>query len=278
MAIEHGMDRAFGGDAHIAGEAPDELILALIFSVVAVAGVAAEVAVQACTLCDLRLTTSDDTDYRRAELGGGVVRGNSLITISNEGRGPDKREFLLQVLTGSPEQGYGQPRDVLLFKAPKGCRDADFEALARDGDTFYAITSHSQNRPKQKPKASYAQNRKRLTGAAIETCEARHKLMKFRLTDGGQVELLQEASLRHLIAKHPVLAPFSSLPNKENGMDIGGFRHRWHSAILDHEATASQTSCESSQAGSCRARGVAELVPGAQEPRRSADAVGRARL
>jgi hypothetical protein len=110
----------------------------------------------------------------------------------------------------------------MIVKTPKACKEADFEALTREGDTVFAITSHSRNRAKQKDGATYAQNRQKLNMDAIETCDSRHQLRKFRLTGNDKIEPLQDVSLRDLLESHPVLGPFAHLPNKENGIDIEG--------------------------------------------------------
>lgn len=94
------------------------------------------------------------TISRRTELSAAVVRNDRLFAISKEGLGPDKREHVLQAFRGNPEKGYRGAVDIPLFRAPKSCRDADFEALASAGDVLFAITSHSRNREKQKAKAT----------------------------------------------------------------------------------------------------------------------------
>ncbi len=175
-----------------------------------------------CTVASVPLTLSEPASDERAELSGAVLLGKQLIIISNEGLDEDKRAHKVQVFDADPAQGYGHSHDELLFKAPASCEEADFEALARDGDTLFAIGSHSRNRSKQKLDSSYKKNRERLTRDGIKSCEARNELRKFRLTGGKRVETLQEASLRDLIGNHPVLAPFAKLPNKENGVDIEG--------------------------------------------------------
>lgn len=167
------------------------------------------------------LSMTDPSDAR-AELSGVVLLGRQLVTISNEGLDEDKREHKVQVFEGDPAQGYRHSHDELLLDPPGSCEEADFEALARDGDTLFAIASHSLDRSKQRPDSSYEKNRRRLTRDGIKFCEARDALLKFHLSGGEEVETLQQTSLREIIDRHPVLEPFKELPNKENGIDIEG--------------------------------------------------------
>ncbi|MBU1210184.1 MAG: DUF3616 domain-containing protein [Alphaproteobacteria bacterium] len=175
-----------------------------------------------CRRQDVRLERPDVTK-RHAELSGVVLSGRQLITISNEGLDKDKRRHSVQIFEGDPQSGFRHKRDAELFTADEdACGEADFEALAREGETYFAITSHSVNRKKQKPGHSYEKNRKRLTRKGIETCKARYQLVRFRITDSKTVEVEERVSLKDMIADHPVLRPFAKIPNKENGIDIEG--------------------------------------------------------
>jgi hypothetical protein len=162
---------------------------------------------------------SDD----RSELSGLVLKDDLLLTLSNEALDKKGRQFSVQVFKGTAGSGYQFVRDVMLYEAPEGaCKEADFEALTRTDDTFFAITSHSADRNKQKPGNSQEANRRNLTRDGIEQCDSRHQLLKFKIGDGPNVDALQTTSLRDLIATHPVLEPFSDVANKENGVDIEG--------------------------------------------------------
>lgn len=164
--------------------------------------------------------SSDD----RAELSGVVLKDDFLITLSNEALDEkEERQYSVQVFKGAPGSGYRFDRDVLLFEAPKGaCKQADFEGLARKGDVYFAITSHSAERRKQDGDNDYDTNRRNLTRKGIAACDSRHQLIKFRIGDGPVVEQPETASLQDFLAGHPVLGPFAGIPSKENGVDIEG--------------------------------------------------------
>jgi hypothetical protein len=159
----------------------------------------------------------------RAELSGIVLKDDRLFTLSNEATDESGRQYSVQVFKGAPESGYQYLADVLLYEVPAGaCKEADFEALTRNGEVFFAIGSHSVDRKKQNPDKTYEENRIRLTQAGIEKCKSRDELFKFKLGDSDKAEVLKTVSLRELIEKNPVLALFASIPDKENGIDIEG--------------------------------------------------------
>jgi hypothetical protein len=183
----------------------------------AVSPVSGAPSINQCKLSTLKLEAPDNSDDR-AELSGIVSRPGLLIAISNEALDGVHK---VQVFEGSPTAGYRLARDERLAE-PDGCEEADFEALAQDGEILYAIGSHSFDRKKQDKSISHKKNRRRLSDDNIKMCEARNKLLKFRLTGGQSVEAIQEGSLRPLVEKDPILGPFSHIPNKENGVDIEG--------------------------------------------------------
>jgi hypothetical protein len=130
---------------------------------------------------------------------------------------------MVQVFTGRPETGYTFVRDVELLEADGKCSEADFEALANAGDTLFAITSHARDRRKISPKRTLADNLERLSADGITACASRHSLHRFTITAADAVvDAEPPVSLRTLIENHPVLAPFTALPAKENGVDIEG--------------------------------------------------------
>jgi hypothetical protein len=159
----------------------------------------------------------------RAELSGVVLKDDLLLTLSNEALDRDERIHSIQVFKGSPDTGYSSKPDIVLFEAsPGACKGADFEGLTRNGDVYFAITSHSLNRVSQSPKNSYETNRRNLTREGVAACDSRHQLVKFRIGTSNAVEVMERTSLRDMIERHPVLGPFARIPSKENGIDIEG--------------------------------------------------------
>src|SRR5262245_24567436 len=132
-------------------------------------GIAAE---PSCSTTPVRLSAPFSVTDARSELSGVVLEGDQLFALSNEaleteephaGQGR-KGDFVVQQFKGNVSSGYEWQRDVLLFRPGRGaCAEADFEALARYGDEFFAIGSHSRNRAKQKEGSSRAKSYQRLT-------------------------------------------------------------------------------------------------------------------
>lgn len=106
-----------------------------------------------------------------------------------------------------------------------GGAEADIEGLACDRGTVFAVGSHAAKRPKLKEAAAPAENRARLE--AIEPAPAaRCVLARFQLSPDGIPSGLERSTLRPLIDASPVLRPFTSIPCKENGVDIEGLAVR----------------------------------------------------
>jgi hypothetical protein len=97
----------------------------------------------------------------------------------------------------------------------------DIEGIAVEGDTVVVVGSHSAKRPRLKKK-KYDKNRKRLQAEAIKAEPNRGRIYHLQLDDNGKVESMAHISLSTLLAKHPVLGPYTPLPSKENGIDIEG--------------------------------------------------------
>ncbi|WP_131740909.1 DUF3616 domain-containing protein [Actinomadura roseirufa] len=113
--------------------------------------------------------------------------------------------------------------------------EADIEGLARRDGWLWAIGSHSLKRKKIKPGQSGAKARKRLATVVRE--DNRFILARLPLVtgDGGLPEVVAEDgertaavlgghgdSLTDLLEDDPHLAPFLSIPSKDNGIDIEG--------------------------------------------------------
>ncbi|RKS73436.1 uncharacterized protein DUF3616 [Actinomadura pelletieri DSM 43383] len=113
--------------------------------------------------------------------------------------------------------------------------EADIEGLARANGWLWAVGSHSLKRKKIKPGQSDAKSRKRLATVVRE--DNRYILVRLPLVTGDDglphvvaedgdrtaaVLGLDEDSLTDLLADDPHLAPFLSIPSKDNGIDIEG--------------------------------------------------------
>ncbi|MCP2342666.1 DUF3616 domain-containing protein [Actinomadura rupiterrae] len=147
-------------------------------------------------------------------------------------------------LTASPgDDGriaeYGAQRSVRLadlVDLPAGPdEEADIEGLARADGWLWAIGSHSLKRKKPKPGQSPDKALKRLATVVRE--ENRYILARLPVVTGadGLPEVVAKDgertaavlggrgdSLADLLAADPHLAPFLTIPSKDNGLDIEG--------------------------------------------------------
>ena len=104
--------------------------------------------------------------------------------------------------------------------------ELDSEAMAAEGHTLYVMGSHSAKRKKLKAGKSYQRNRRMLNADEIRPENNRARLYRLQLNDQGEATDVGSISLQQLLRQHPVLAPFSRLPSKENGIDIEGLAVR----------------------------------------------------
>ncbi|GAA2449706.1 DUF3616 domain-containing protein [Actinomadura vinacea] len=135
--------------------------------------------------------------------------------------------------------GYEGQRTVRLadlVPLPAGPdEEADIEGLARTNGWLWAIGSHSLKRKKIKRGQSVAKSRKRLASVVRE--DNRFILARLPLAAGedGLSEAVAEDgdrtaavlgahgdSITDLLSDDPHLAPFLSVPSKDNGIDIEG--------------------------------------------------------
>jgi hypothetical protein len=98
--------------------------------------------------------------------------------------------------------------------------ELDLEGLAWQAPYLYAIGSHSHKRKKIKTDASEKKNFKRLSKIVHEP--SRHQLFQLELSDNGKFKYIRSLSLDKWLVENEILAPFSKLPSKENGVDIEG--------------------------------------------------------
>jgi hypothetical protein len=135
--------------------------------------------------------------------------------------------------------GYDGQRTVRLadlVPLPAGPEEeADIEGLARSNGWLWAVGSHSLKRKKIKPGQTGSKARKRLSTVVRE--DNRFILARLPLApgedglseavreDGGRTAAVLGAhgdSLTDMLADDPHLAPFLSIPSKDNGIDIEG--------------------------------------------------------
>jgi len=98
--------------------------------------------------------------------------------------------------------------------------EIDMEAAASDAEYVYIIGSHSIRRRQVEEDGTYRQNRKRLT-RVVPHSES-YRLFRIELDDAGQLSSKESIDLRDILETDEILAPFLSVPGKENGIDIEG--------------------------------------------------------
>jgi hypothetical protein len=150
-----------------------------------------------------------------------VVRAGDYLVI-----GADEEDSIQSLQAVDGENAYLVRKTHSLSNAG----ELDIEGIARQGNTYFVVGSHSQKRKKVDPhgiktlKRSYAKNRKRLFADEIEAENKRDRIYRFTFdpnTDQQPSEV-EPINLNNLLEEHPVLKAFSHLPSKENGIDIEG--------------------------------------------------------
>lgn len=101
--------------------------------------------------------------------------------------------------------------------------EIDIEGIAWGNKYLYVIGSHSIARKRVKSNKSPEENRRRLETLKFE--HTRDQLFRIELDEDGKVakgSKIKQISLRSLFINHRVLSRFTSIPSKENGIDIEG--------------------------------------------------------
>ncbi len=137
-------------------------------------------------------------------LSGGTLVGEWLVLVSDESRSI----ILLQAMG----EDFAHVNTIELHK---GDKEFDLESAATDGEFVYVAGSHSTVR-------------KQLPGliGSVKRQPQRDVVFRFRFQANGTISDVEERSLREAIDSHEVLAPFSELASKENGIDIEGLAAR----------------------------------------------------
>jgi Protein of unknown function (DUF3616) len=177
-----------------------------------------------CHVDKLELRGTPGSVKTRSELSAVAVRGRYLLVLSNAAIGPVDNYHALQVFERAGKKVFRWVRDEIIYEAADdGCADADFEAMALDGNHLYVVGSHSSVHKKLNADTSYKHNRGILTNFERLTCAGRDMLFEYKIDAKARIELPpRQINLRRLIGDSKLLSAFSELPSKENGLDIEG--------------------------------------------------------
>lgn len=165
----------------------------------------------------------------------------NLSAVRSDGRclwiGGDETATV-ERLTATGDGGYGEHRTVALDELvdlPGGpTAEVDVEGLARRGPHLWAVGSHSRKRKKVKDSHGPDKALRRLATVTAEP--AREVLVRLAVTDGAdglpepvaetpdghRSALLGRPGLLDVLADDPRLAPFLTIPGKDNGFDVEG--------------------------------------------------------
>lgn len=141
------------------------------------------------------------------ELSGVTFWGNFAIVCTDEGAE-------LNVLDS---KSYRLIDRVSLLENAKD--EVDMEGAASDARHVYVIGSHSLHRKKPDDDAK-KKNRQRPPQAKPH--EDSYSLFRLTLDDRGQISDAERISLAEILAADETLGPYTSIPGKENGVDVEG--------------------------------------------------------
>jgi hypothetical protein len=141
--------------------------------------------------------------------------GRALVLASDEGE-------RLQVLDPVDEAGtrWTVRADTMRLLGVE--REVDVEGLAADGTHLYVLGSHSIKRKLLEADEPWNDNRTRL--ATVLSEPERHRVFRLRCDPrtGRITGPPDSISLRPILESDPILAPFTRIPGKENGVDAEG--------------------------------------------------------
>ena len=151
------------------------------------------------------------------DLSAGVQVGKFLLLATDEGTA-------IEVMVAGDDGSFTERHRLVLDEDAPG--ELDLEGLAAVGNTVWALGSHSRRRKTVGPQRSREKNRKRLE--TVDEEPARAALFRFRLeTQGGTIDgAIERLDLRQFFENDPILAPFRTIPSKENGIDLEGLAVR----------------------------------------------------
>lgn len=160
-------------------------------------------------LKDMGAITIKGRVHQGKDISGVGLVGPYMLLVADEGN-------VLQILR-SVHDGYEVQSH---FSLNEDGKEMDLEAIACDGKVVYILGSHSCTRPKLNDRLEVSDQH--LLIQNIVPHAGRDVLLRFTLSDAGQVTGLERTSLRPWLKKHPLLSAFSHVPGKENGIDLEG--------------------------------------------------------
>ncbi len=157
------------------------------------------------------------------QISGIAVADKYLIIGADEG-------VAIQLLMGSNDSNrYTAVDPIPLIDVDDGDdTEIDIEGIARSGNSYVVLGSHSRQRATVDPNdpnsldREYEKNRDRLE--ATEAKQRRNSIFRLSLDpDSGQLASeIERTSLDEFLAENETLAPFSQIASKENGIDFEG--------------------------------------------------------
>jgi hypothetical protein len=146
-----------------------------------------------------------------ADLSGLALHRGLLVVCTDEG-------VKLNVLRRSSPAAFDALPSIRLLDDETV--EIDAEGVASDGRFVFVVGSHSRARKKLEPERTYENNRRRLT--QVDDDDGRSNVFRLELGDDGRAVSQDSISLHDILKNDEILAPFTKLPGKENGIDIEG--------------------------------------------------------
>lgn len=140
-----------------------------------------------------------------------LVKGGMFIGADEEGS--------IQFLSRQSDQLYEVKGTTVLVEDG----EVDIEAMTTGPNSLYVLGSHSYKRKTVKADKKHSKNRKRLTEVKAEP--SRDAVFKLTIGEKGAAKVVKKVSLRGLLNNDKYLRLFSSIPSKENGIDIEGLAY-----------------------------------------------------
>lgn len=151
-------------------------------------------------------------DIDPLNISGLVVTENFAAVATDEGNA-------IQILPYKDEN-YHAKKKFVIHLTDNNAEELDLEGLAWQAPYLYAIGSHSKKRKKYKSDASDQKNLQRMSAIIKEP--ARHALWQIKLSEKLKPQRIKRISIDDFIQQNTILEPFTTLPSKENGIDIEG--------------------------------------------------------
>jgi hypothetical protein len=144
------------------------------------------------------------------QLSGVALWQDLLIACPDEGA-----EFNVLRRTG---EGYDLVSKVNLLDGEDD--EIDMEGAASDGKYIYIVGSHSMRRKEVDDDGDRLKNRKKQKN--VKPHEASYSLFRITLDEHGKLLTNESISLKDILEADEILAPYVTIPGKENGIDVEG--------------------------------------------------------